>query len=269
MSVYIEYVIIDNMAVNSLLLALVFRSLKEKVPKWRTLASAGLGTLFSCLLPLVSLPVWASLPLKLLLSVAMVLIVKGKRRLILYLLLFYLFTFLFGGAVIGAFYLFTGQMIAGEDGALAYNLDVPVGLIVIGIALVVFAAEKLFSVFYRRRETANFSREVRIECEGRTVRVRGYLDSGNLLSLKGEPIVMVTPRTALGILGISDFRDVSCHKRDFEYIEIKTVSGTKRLPVFRVDKLFVGENAYDRVWCGISFEKFGMECDVLLNCVTV
>lgn len=268
MSVYIEYVIIDNLAVNSLLLALVFWSLKEKVPRLRTFASAGLGTLFSCLLPLFALPAWLTFPLKILLSVAMVLIVKGKRRFFVYLLLFYLFTFLFGGAVIGAFYLFTGQMIAADSGTLNYSLDVPVGLIVAGIAFVVFVSKKLFAVFYRRRETENFFREVRIERAGNSVGVRGYLDSGNLLSYKGNPVVMVTSRTALKICGITDFRDLSCHNLAIEYIEINTVSGTKRLPVFRVDKLFVGETLYDGVWCGISFEPFKMECDVLLNCVT-
>ena len=268
MSVYVETVIIDNMAVNSLLLWLVFLSLKERAPRGRILLSAALGTLFSCLLPLFALKAWMTFPLKILLSVAMVLIVKGKRKFFLYLLLFYLFTFLFGGAVVGLFYLFTGEIAAGADGSLSYTLDVPVGVIVAGIMLVILVCKKLFPVFYRRRAGENFRRSVRIERGENRVQAQGYLDSGNLLSFHGTPVVLVNARTALGVLGISDFLDESCHNLPIEYIEINTVSGRNRLPVFRVDKLFVEDALYEKIWCGISFEPFKTECDVLLNCVT-
>ena len=47
MTVYIEYVVIDNMTMNTLLLYAAFLTLRQKPRLWRVLLSALLGT---CLL---------------------------------------------------------------------------------------------------------------------------------------------------------------------------------------------------------------------------
>ena len=267
MSVYIEYVIADNLAVDTLILCLVFWSLKEKVPKLRVFCSAAMGTAMACLLPLFTLH-WALLLLvKVTISVAMVLLVKGKRKFFLYFVLFYLYTFLFGGAVVGIFYLAAGDF-GLSDGALSYELDVPMGLFVAGILLVVVLAKKLFALFYRRREQENFTREVRIVWGGREITAKGYVDSGNLLTYRGLPVVLADCDTVLRLLGVKDFGGLDSHNPSFEYIEIGTMSGTKRVPLFRVDKLFADGAEYDGVYCGISFEKFKTACEVLLNCMT-
>ena len=45
MTVYIEYVVIDNMTMNTLLLYAAFLTLRQKPRLWRVLLSALLGTL--------------------------------------------------------------------------------------------------------------------------------------------------------------------------------------------------------------------------------
>lgn len=79
MIIYIEYVIIDNMVMNSLILVLSCMTLKEKVPKLRVFISALVGTLAAIVFTLVSVPGTVALLLKILLGMVMCLIAVKRR----------------------------------------------------------------------------------------------------------------------------------------------------------------------------------------------
>ena len=264
---YIEYVILDNLTIDLLILWLTLRTLRERVPRLRLVLSAALGTAGACVMPLASLPPPALFACKIALSVAMILLVRGKRKFLLYILCFYGYTFALGGAAVGLFYLLRTEF-GVSDGALRYELEVPIGLILAAVALTALAATRLVRTVRRIREREGYYRQVRLFLGECSAEATGYVDSGNLLSHRGSPVILADVPTVLRLFGIADFSELDCHKIRFESIEINTVNGKRSIPVFRLDRLLSGESEYRNLYCGISFEPFRTSCGVLLNCMT-
>ncbi|MBQ3158141.1 MAG: sigma-E processing peptidase SpoIIGA, partial [Clostridia bacterium] len=101
MNIYIEYIIIDNLIINSLILLCVKNTMKLKVRGWRLLLSASIGTAVAVLLPLFNISQLMQLPLKIVLGVIMVLVLSSYlkfKEFAISFVLFILYTILLAGA---------------------------------------------------------------------------------------------------------------------------------------------------------------------------
>jgi stage II sporulation protein GA (sporulation sigma-E factor processing peptidase) len=184
MKLYIELVLADNLAINYIILYLVSKLSASPLKLPRALLSACLGAVYSALylLPQFSAlrPIWC----KLLLSLAMVTIAFGvKKRFLRHLGVFYIVTFVLGGAMLGLFY-FTGS--GTINGGVVLLNGFP-----LRIAIAAAVACILALTAYKKRLSSRIRFEMlaSIEIEGEKT-LTALLDSGHSLKdpVSGSPV---------------------------------------------------------------------------------
>ncbi len=192
MEVYIEYVVLDNLIMDYLLLKQTAVLLKEKFSKLNVFFGALAGTFGAVILPLFSIKKEYLFLLKVCLGAFMCFIAvkhlnfKGYLK---YFNVFLLMTFVCGGAVIGVFYLL-GISLTDYGGTKSYLL--PVGVSVLCGYLLVkitkFAVKKTIDSII----TDRYRYKCLIKCGQVALKVDGYFDSGNLLydTKTGLPVAL-------------------------------------------------------------------------------
>ncbi len=262
MSVYIEYVILDNFVITYMLAALTYRILLKRVAKLRTLIASVVGTGVAVAYPFVKGDVWVIL-LKLGLYVVLCLILfLKKQKFFLCSLTFLGLTFLFGGLMFGI-----GFAVC-KDAATAMRvspLDFPVSIVIIGAFLCYIAARKIAVRFHRVKDLGGVIYDFSLSLLGNTMKFRGLLDTGNRLYDKssGLPVVILSAKSLMGLISDEQFRIMFSGKgeslqRGAHYMEIGTVAGGKNRILLLKPESFVlyskteGNILYD-VMVGVSF----------------
>jgi len=192
--VYLDIILLLNVAIDSLLLWFTAYFRKERVIWWRILAASLFGSTY---LVFFFLPAFAALYqwfVKLLFSIIMLLIAFGYRRFRLFvqnLCMFYFVAFVFGGGVFALHFLFAernqvvnGILVTHNDGfGVAAR---PTFLIVlIGFTLIYFLSRQSYQAIQEPRRIESFLTEVVVKLNGESIICRGLVDTGNQLY---EPI---------------------------------------------------------------------------------
>lgn len=281
MTIWIEYAIIDNLVINSLLLWFVFRTIKQAPPKWKILVSALVGTVAALIMPLLTYTGFIAFLIKLGIGASMVFIVqnKGLARFLLFYLLFFVYTFAFGGALYGILFMF-----GSTAGALLYFTNatsVPVG----GLVLVGLVAAKILSLCIKylnlRHSVNNYLRDIVIQNRGNKFHVTSYLDTGNRLvdPVSRAPVVIISLSLFLKMFPEITVTSIFLNKlaqagiTDGRYIEFSTIeSKDSKMFTFAPQKFEIVENkqkikACDNVRLGVSMRGFkdAIKYDALLN----
>jgi len=277
MTVYLEYAIIDNLVINTVLLWFVCRTTKQKVVKWRIALSAVVGTVFALLLPLVfvsGIGAVVILAIKIFCGALMVYIVQPKpfARFALFLLLFVTFTFALGGAVYGAAFATSAFPKA--------ITSIPVGVLV-GVSLgFMWVLRGLIKFLNVRHSINNYLRDVIITYKDNKFRITSYLDTGNrLVDPKSQaPVVIITMSLFLKMFPDVSVDRIALNKLtaenidDGHYISFSTVdSRDGKMFVFAPSKLEVVDRkstvTHENVRLGVSMRGFkdAVKYDALLN----
>ena len=276
MVVVVEYVIIDNIVVNAILLYLTFKLLKQDISKWKVLLAASVGAGFALVSPLINLTgAWAflvKLPVGLILVVLAGLNIK---RLFAKYIVFLLATFLFGGACLAIFALI--GVSAAESLTLTYSLDVPLGVILIAVVMLAWVLNACIKAIYKRKSLAGYIHTVSVTLNDKTVVVNGFLDSGNRLtdSKTEMPIVIMsadllekwfTKEQCLKLLlGKTEGMGLA----NPHFIKVNSVGGKCNMLVFEAQGFSIKDETdkAHRVCLGITYKKFRdvFDAKVLLN----
>lgn len=272
MEVYIEYLLLDNFVIDGVISALTLKALRLSVKKWRIALAAAFGTAAAFLIPLIRLHAALLLVIRILTGAAMAFLIynhKSFKRYFICFLIFMLITFILGGACLGILFL------AGADitsaAMLDYQSGVPIGLIVLAVAITVFFVRWLCLYFNKSKDIAGFIRRAELHINGGSVSFDAFIDSGNQLydSGSGLPVVIVESTLLIGLLKntLSNLLNYDAKEgpkstlKNGHYIEYSTLNGKNtRLLVFRPDKLVIYSQGqaniiYD-VMIGIYNDKF-------------
>ncbi len=183
MVVYVEYAFAWNFLLDATLLWLSLRACKRKTQWGWLLFAAALGGAFALLFPLLSLPDFLSVTLKIavgcLISLTAFGRVKSKKEWGKYALscvLFFAFTFAFGGGVLALF----GERIKKWVLLVLFAFFVAVFLLLI---------EKI----YQKRSVERRVYSCKIAYKQRELRLLGFYDSGNLAQKSGVPVCFLSP----------------------------------------------------------------------------
>jgi len=281
MEIYIEYVIIDNLVINALILLCVKNTLKLRSSWWRVLLSAGLGTLVAVLLPLISLPVWALFGSKIALGVFMVLILSRFFRLkdfVFAFLLFLAYTILLVGACLVTLLMFGTSLELLSQGA--YDIAVPLGIVFAIVAVYVYFIVGLARYLSRKRELLPYLRKVQIFLGNKILEFQGFIDSGNKLfdNKTKLPVIILSVKGLEKYFSKEEIEKLMLEKtasENFKKVHLtsyNTISGeAKKMLVFEADKMviFSGDKEYttNRFVIGVSYKKFNdaTNYDMLLN----
>ncbi|MCX4362883.1 MAG: sigma-E processing peptidase SpoIIGA [Clostridia bacterium] len=255
MQVYVEYVIINNLMINALVLILTLKFMRHKINKLAVFLASAIGAIYALFVPICDkLNLFA---LKVLLSLIMLAIILGRCKLKKYLCacaIFYGLTFAMGGIVMGI-----GNMLSYELKDVNSSL-IPFYAALSGLSLI--AAQKLIfkSVTLAKRKS-KYENQVILSANGKSVECKAYYDSGNRLYYKNKPTIIIDESIALefyGQIGLNDIKD---------YTQIDTVIGKKQIKVFPLDYILDKENGQEiyGVMAAIS-EKIKGEYKVVLHC---
>lgn len=212
MSVYIDVLFGLNIMMNSIILILTALAAGIAYKKWRILAAACLGGGF------VVSGVWPefvflhSAPAKLVVSAVLIMVAFGVRSIrinVLLLGIFYVVSFILGGAVVGWSYFWQNSSYLQFEHDRLNQIDAEslIAGTAAGVLLVGLVMRRMLSRMFRR---GNFY-PVMIEYRGRRAEVTSLLDTGNCLytPVGRKPVVVVEYSKLEGILSAAVSRHLS------------------------------------------------------------
>lgn len=219
MTVYIEYAFLQNFVFDGVLFSLALYALKERLCPWRIALSSALGGIFAILFPLIKLPAFLNTLLKFaggaLLCIPLVNRLKTAKewgRYACICLFFYVFTFLFGGSLLGI-----------------YTAPTAFWKLVIGFSILSFISIFLIRKLYERRNFAKNTCNCRIFNGEKSVKAQGYIDSGNLAQKNGLPVCFVAPDLFYELFG-EEILNTRGQVRD--ELAISTLTGAKTVALY-------------------------------------
>ncbi|MDR3318660.1 MAG: sigma-E processing peptidase SpoIIGA [Clostridiales bacterium] len=269
MEVYIEYVIIDNIAIDFLIAMFTLKTLRLRVRYIRVILSALVGTGFAAVMPYIHINSYILLAVKVVIAAILVGILypyKTVKRFFAAYLVFFGYTFLTGGACIGLIYLMTGDTAAALS--LTYQAPVSAGAVLLLGAAAAWVIYKAVCYVDRERVIMPFMRRFTLAVGTREASLNGLIDSGNGLfdPKTALPVIVVKARALAGVFPESFFERYLLTRSlkglpDGHLMQFSTLSDTKEsMPVFRPSKIVIysGDNPniiYD-VMIGVSFSDF-------------
>lgn len=263
MKVYIEFVIIDNLVLTASIAGLSYAIAGKRIHKRRTLAASVIGTALSITYPFWMLPTPLLIVAKLAVGVLLAVILFARlERPVLGIILFFAMTGAVGGLCLFVNYIAAGNIASALLGApvLPYCVPAAIG------AATFFTARTVLGAAKRRRTRSAYIYDVCVTLNGKAAKLKGYLDSGNLLyDDAGLPIIVTKlsslerafgRREIMGLVG--------------GYKAINSVNGSAgKLFLIRPDKflLYSGKktNTYSDVMLGVCVRGFDRGEDMLLH----
>lgn len=240
MTVYVEVVLLNNLAIDALLVAAVLTLRRRKIRKPRFALTVAAGAAAAVAYAVIAEP-WR-IAVRALLAPLMTLAFdrySGFRDYIISLALFAALTFALGGAVSGIGYL-TGMELEG------YLI---LGITAFAAFMLVVAVRAATAC---RGRAARRIRDAVLRTEGREISVKALCDSGNTLTdcLSGLPVMIVSEKLAREIVGDGDRG-----KLIEGFVELSTVNGESSLPIVAVEEVRVGGRR-SRAYAALSDRNF-------------
>jgi len=254
MTVYIEYVLIDNFVIDYLLLKATFALTKTRAKKGRLLFCSFLGASFALVYPLITVHPLFLTVIKLLTGMLLTLIANeytGVKHYYKCTVIFLFLTFSTGGVVTGVFELF--------------NINASSELSIALMILPVYVALKgvLYVVAHIRKNKA--VTENIYPCElvlgNKMVTTDGFVDTGNALYDGENPVIICERKIMLKLFGdeIPKIKRVDC----------VTVSGKTTLMAVELTavKIYYGgsPNIIKGVTLAVTDQKIGTGYGVILH----
>lgn len=194
MTIYIDIVLIENVIMNSIILLATGLILKEKIKIIRLLLSSLLGAIYSVISYLSILEIYSSMVLKIILSIVMIYIAfnpQNMKKMWKDILIFYLTSFVFGGAAFALIYIIKPQDILMKNGLFLGTY--PLKTIILGAIIAFIIIMAAFTVVKSKITRKNMFCEVEIQLNGKKIETTAMLDTGNLLKepITNTPVIVV------------------------------------------------------------------------------
>ena len=144
MTIYVDIVLVENLIMNYIILFATGLVLKLKINQIRIIISSLLGAMYSIIAYAGILEIYSSLGLKIVLSILIVYIAfnpQNAKKIWKYILIFYLTSFVFGGAAFALIYIIKPQDILMRNGLFlgTYPLKTVMLSAIIGFFIIVTA----------------------------------------------------------------------------------------------------------------------------------
>lgn len=194
MTVYLDIVLIENLCMNYIILFAVGFILKLKMKHLKLLLSAFIGGIYAIVSYMEIIPLHSNMAVKIILSITMVYLAyapKNIKAMLKQLILFYLVSFAFGGCAFALLYFIRPQDIFMKDGVYIGTYPIKIALLggVVGFVITYIA----FRVVKNRMGKSNLIYDIEIEMQGKFLKLKAMLDTGNLLKdpITRTPVVVV------------------------------------------------------------------------------
>ena len=189
MTVYIEYVLIDNFLIDYMLISLTLRVVGISINKVKVALTSALGAIFALIFPLLNLSEFILGALKLISGFLLITIstprINGKKLYLCY-VFFLTFTFLLGGTLIGVYEIFN----------LDYSSEISVALAFLPCYLIIRFITEIINYLYQKQSIESFCYDTELIYNEKPIKLKGFLDSGNSAFYNGLPIIFLDEKKA-------------------------------------------------------------------------
>ena len=226
MTVYIEYVIINNLIIDFLLLKATF--IFTGIPCFgrRLFLCAFLGGIISLVFPLLHLNSVFLFLLKVMAGLLLLLLANNYKSLNAFVkcaVIFFCLTFLSGGATYGIYNLL----------GITVGTEIVVLCAFLPVYLIIKLAKKVFTYLSQRVNSIKLCYEVQLFYKDKSIKAKGFLDTGNNLFDNENAVILCSSDFAKEFLGDSIINT------KFKKLSISTVSGESQNLAFQLDKFIL------------------------------
>ena len=244
MTIYIDIVLIENLIMNYIILFTTAVVLKIKVNHIRLILASLLGAGYSIIAYMGIIKVYSSIILKIILSVLIIYIAfnpQNIKKMCKDLLLFYLVSFVFGGAAFALIYIIKPQNILMKNGLFlgTYTLKTVMLGAVVAFCIIIGA----FAIIKNKISKKDMFCEIEILINQKKIKTKAMIDTGNMLKepITNVPVIVVEhillyscmPKEILNnlkeIMG-GDFKNIPCD------IQEKYISKLELIPFSSLGK---------------------------------
>lgn len=186
MTIYIDIVFFENLIMNSIILIATGIILKQKLSWIRILLASSLGAIYSILSYISELKIYSNFILKIILSILIIYIAYNPqtiKKLWKSILIFYLTSFVFGGAAFALIYIVKPQEILMKNGLFLGTYPLKTVILAAVVAFIVLVAA--FTIVKSKISKKDMFCDIEIELNSKKIETRAMIDTGNLLK---EPI---------------------------------------------------------------------------------
>lgn len=194
MTIYIDVVLIENLIMNYIILFATGIILKKKIIHKRLILSSLLGAIYSIVAYISNLGIYSSFVLKIILSVLIVYIAynpQNVKQLCKDVLIFYLSSFVFGGAAFAFIYIIKPQDILMKNGLFLGTY--PLKTIFLGSIIAFIIIITAFKIVRLRITQKDIFCDLEIILNNKKIEVKAMFDTGNLLKepITNTPVIVV------------------------------------------------------------------------------
>lgn len=194
MTIYIDVVLIENLIMNFIILLATGIVLKEKIKTVRLLLASLLGAIYSVISYMSILEIYSNIILKIILSVVIVYVAfnpQTMKKMWKDILIFYLTSFVFGGAAFALIYIVKPQDILMKNGLFLGTY--PLKTIVLGAIIAFIIIITAFTIVRTKITKKDMFCKVEIQINGKKIETTAMLDTGNLLKepITNTPVIVV------------------------------------------------------------------------------
>lgn len=194
MTIYIDVVLIENLIMNYIILFATAIILKLKIKHIRLILASLIGAVYSILSYMSLLEIYSSIILKIILSIIIVYVAfypPKVNQLWKDLLIFYLTSFVFGGAAFSLIYIIKPQEILMKNGL--FLGIYPLKTIILGAILAFIIIITAFKIVKSKISKKDMICEIEIKLNEQEIKTKAMIDTGNLLKdpLTNTPVIVI------------------------------------------------------------------------------
>ena len=194
MTIYVDIVLIENIIMNYIILFATGLVVKVKINQIRVIMASLLGAVYSVIAYAGILEIYSNIVLKIILSILIVYIAfnpQNAKKMWKYILIFYLTSFVFGGAAFALIYIVKPQDILMKNGLFlgTYPLKTVMLSAIIGFFIIITA----FSIVKSKITKKDMFCDIEIKLNKKIIKTKAMIDTGNLLKepITNTPVVVV------------------------------------------------------------------------------
>lgn len=262
MELYIEYVIIDNLILDFLILKTLTSFFKIKIKKLNFVLYIVLGCVFALILPYV----WNNLLLgflyKILVSIVLVMILRKFntfKEFVKYYATFILLTFAYAGFMYGILNLLG---LKNQTTLCIYSFEFPMSVLLIIVSLCYWLINKMLKMLQYQLKVSGYLYNIKMIDGEESVEAVGFFDSGNNVTFEGNAVNIISINLFMKLyknfpIEKLIFRNINnTNLKNVMYIGIEGLSLSEKFLSFTIDKIEIKNKVYENVRLAVSMKNF-------------
>ena len=194
MTIYIDVVLIENLIMNYIILLATGIIIKTKIKHLRLILGSLIGAIYTIITYIITIKIYSNFFLKILLSIIIIYVAfnpQNIKNMWKQLIVFYLTSFVFGGAAFALIYVVKPQDILMRNGLFLGTYPLKTVILSAIIAFIIIIVT--FKIVKSKISKKDMYKDVRILFEGKQIKLKAMLDTGNLLKepITGKPVIVV------------------------------------------------------------------------------